>query len=164
MKKAVSFVLCIILIAMSFCFQVNAINDEKFVPYVVDFTLSADIDNFTVDGETNTRASGLINSYGLNLSVTGTTLKITGQTHGSTDVVKCGFKDLTIQRRKSSSYSWEDYYEYGNLYVDATFASLNTTLAVESGYQYRISCKHYAKKNLLMVETISNTSGIVTVS
>ena len=59
-------------------------------------------------------------------------------------------------------YDWEDYYVYGDLYIDAFAANLDTTLIVPPNYQYRISCKHYAKKNWLMVQTIANTSNIVT--
>lgn len=161
MKRFFSFFLCIILIS-TLVVQVNAAEMDAFTPYVVDFVLTTDVVGASDAGD-NTRAS-LIHAYGLDLTKNGNTLHITGQTYGSTEVVKCGFKDLTIQRRKTSDDSWKDYYEYGNVYVDSVLANLNTTLVVESGYQYRISCKHYAKKNLLSVQTIANTSGIVTVS
>lgn len=146
-----------------FSVDVNALDDEEVVPYVVDFAITTDAGVISTD-VSNTRASGLIASYSLTLTKTGTTLNIYGVTQCSPDVVKCGFKNLTIQRRKTSSDSWEDYYEYGNVYRDAVAASLSTTLVVASGYQYRISCKHYAKKSLLSVQTIANTSNIVTVS
>ncbi len=161
MKRIVSFLLCFITILSFFTFSTSAVETENFVPYVVDFTLTSDIETVSAD-ENSTRATGLINSYSLYLTKTGSTLHITGQTYGSTEVVKAGFKDLTIQRRKTSDYEWEDYYEYGNLYADAFFANLDTTLVVEANYQYRISCKHYAKKNWLMVQTVANTSNIVT--
>lgn len=162
MKRFISFLLCLISIVSFFEFNANATNTEEFVPYMVDFTLTTE-DGFD-SNEKNTRVSGLIYSYALNLSKNGTTLHITGLTNCTTEVVKCGFKNLTIQRRKSSSDSWSDYYEYGDVYIESTGANLNTTLVVASGYQYRISCKHYAKKSLLVTQTIANTSGIVTVS
>lgn len=162
MKKFVSLFLSIVLIFSFFAFDTVALSDEAFVPYVVDFTVTTESNDFTID-ENNTRATGLITSYGLNISNSGTTLNISGRTSGSVDVVKCGFKNLTVERRKTSSDSWQDYYEYGNVYRDATVATLTTSLVVESGYQYRVSCKHYAKKSILSVETISNTSNSVTV-
>ena len=146
-----------------FVFDIGAIYEETSIPYVVDFVITTDIDN-TVTDVNNTRATGLIASYSLRLTKSGTTLNIYGVTQCSPDVVKSGFKDLTVQRRKTSDDSWTDYYEYGNIYAEAVAANLSTTLVVESGYQYRISCKHYAKKNLLSTQTISNTSNIVTVS
>ncbi|MEE1322028.1 MAG: hypothetical protein UHM85_10945 [Acutalibacteraceae bacterium] len=161
MKKVVSLTLSIILMFSFFIFDTSALNDEDFVPYVVDFSLTSDFADIA-NNENNTRATGLILSYSIYLTKTGSTLNITGQTHGSMEVVKCGFKDLTVQRRKSSSYDWEDYYEYGNVYADTWMANLDTTLVVPANYQYRITCKHYAKKNLLMVQTVSNTSNIVT--
>lgn len=145
-----------------FALEVNA-EEYSFVPYIIDFSVtSAEVDQSNISD--NTRATGLIYAYGLDLSKSGNTLHITGQTYGFGDVVKAGFKDLTIQRRKTSDDSWKDYYDYGNVYVDGWGANLDTTLVVESGYQYRISCKHYAKKSLLVTQTIANTSGIVTVS
>lgn len=162
MKKYFSLLLCLIIILLLSSIEVIATDDKTAcTPYVVDFSVSSVTDETTNAGD-NARAS-LIHSYSLYLTKTGNTLNITGQTHASGDVVKCGFKDLTIQRRKTSNDSWEDYYEYGNVYADAVAANLNTTLVVESGYQYRISCKHYAKKNILSVQTIANTSNIVNV-
>ena len=163
MRKITSFVLTIVLIGSFFVFNVTAITEEA-TPTVIEFSLTADIEQTLDIQTTDMRATGLILSYGLELRKTGTTLTILGLTDCYLDVVKCGFKDFTIQRRKTSSDSWEDYYEYGNLYIESTAANLETTLVVESGYQYRISCKHYAKKNILSVQTIANTSNIVTVS
>lgn len=163
MKKYISLLLCIVCLFLSLSVDVSALDDGAFAPYIVDFTVITEPDDDVVES-VETRATGLILSYSLHLTKTGTTLNISGLTNASTSVVKCGFKDLTIQRRKTSAYDWEDYYEYGNIYVDSTYANLSTTLVVASGYQYRISCKHYAKKSLLVTQSISNTSGIVTVS
>lgn len=163
MKRIISFLICAVLM-FSFCaINASASETEVFVPYVIDFTITTEISIAEADAM-NSRASGLISSYGLSLTKSGNVLSIEGRTNCSPGVVKCGFKDLTVQRRKTSSDAWKDYYEYGNVYRDATAAGLSTTLAVESGYQYRIYCKHYAKKNIFSVETISNTSNIVTVS
>lgn len=161
MKRCIALMLSLVLMFSFFVFDTSALNGEELTPYVVDFSLTSEIEGVEID-EGSTRATGLIYSYSLYLTKTGSTLHITGQTHGTSEVVKSGFKDLTIQRRKSSAYDWEDYYEYGNVYADAFFANLDTTLVVPANYQYRISCKHYAKKNLIMVETISNVSNIVT--
>ena len=130
---------------------------------VLSFSLTTDADTIE-SGVSDARVTGLIAAYGLSLEKTGTTLKIYGQTLCAPDVVKCGFKDLVIQRRASSDDSWKDYYDYGNVYADTSLANLNTTLSVAAGYQYRISCKHYAKKSLLLTQSISNTSNTVTVS
>lgn len=160
MKKLLSLLLCVVLLLTCGMFQVNAVDEQDFVPYVVDFSLTSPI----FENETgNNRATGLILSYRLDLTVSGTTLRIVAETNGSSDAVRSGFKNFVVQRRKNSSYSWSKYYDYGDLLIDAFAASMSTTLAVESGYQYRISCKHYAKKSLLSTQTISNTSGIVNV-
>lgn len=159
MKRYASLLLCIVLVFSISVFDVSATETNEFIPYVTNFVVTTETNK-----ESNTRATGLIYAYRLTLSQNGTTLNIGGQTSCSIEVVKCGFKDLVIQRRKNSSDSWSNYYDYGNVYVETNSANLSTTLVVESGYQYRISCKHYAKKNLLSTQTISNTSTVVAVS
>lgn len=162
MKRLVSLLLSAIILFGCCTFQTSAINEEDFVPYVIDLSLTSPA--FEKESEVvENRASGLILIYGLEISVTGTTLKIRGETYCITDVVKSGFKNLVVQRKKTTSATWSDYYDYGDLYSDTYSASVNTTLAVESGYQYRVACKHYAKKNLLMTQSISNTSNVVSV-
>lgn len=155
MKRVFSFLLCIV-IAVSFTYlDVCALDSQAVTASAVDVS--------TASADNSARVSGLITSYGLQLSHTGTTLNIYGVTYCIVDVVKCGYKNLTIERRKSSSDSWKDYYEYGDVYSNAASATLSTTLTVERGYQYRISCKHYAKKSLLVTQNVSNVSNIVTV-
>lgn len=163
MKKTIIILMCITLLFSLFAFNAGAENDEEFTPYVIDFVLTSDV-GYIQNTNAETRASGLIQAYSLSLSKSGTTLNIYGETLGTSEVVRTGFKNLVVQRRKTTSDSWEEYYDYGDVYRDAIAAGLSTTLVVERGYQYRISCKHYAKKSLLSTQTVSNTSNIVTVS
>lgn len=159
MKKIISVLFCIVLLSTLLVFNVSANNyEDDYLDIVITET---DKDS---KSDLEPRATGLIYSYSLGLSKSGTTLFISGKTIGTVDAVKTGFKNLVIQRRKTTSDSWETYHDYGNFYRDDGAANLSTTLVVEAGYQYRISCKHYAKKNLLSTQTISNTSNIVTVS
>lgn len=55
-----------------------------------------------------------------------------------------------------------EHTKYGNVYFDSYAATIIRNLPVDPGYQYRVTCKHYAKKNILNTQTISNTSNIVT--
>ncbi len=163
MKRIITTLLSFVMLFSFSTLDISAKDIDYTVPVVLDFVLTTEA-NPDITDETNTRASGLINSYGIGIGVDGTELIISGRTYCTTDVVRCGFKDLMVQRRASSSDSWKDYYEYGNLYREASAASLSTRLEVASGYQYRVTCKHYAKKSLLVTQSISNTSNIVTVS
>lgn len=162
MKRLVSLLLIAFILFTCCVFQTNAINEEKFIPYVIDLSLTSPIYE-NANESTESRATGLIMSYGLEISATGTTIRILGETYCAGSVVKSGFKNLVVQRKKVSSSTWSDYYDYGDLYSDTYAASVNTTLAVESGYEYRVTCKHYAKKNLLVTQSISNTSNVVSV-
>lgn len=161
MKKFFCGLLSVVLVFSFFAFDISAVSEET-APSVIDFTLTS-ADGFS-EASNETRVSGLILSYALSISKSGTSIVIKGKTSGSFDVIKCGFKNLTVERRKDSNSSWTDYYDYGDVYVNSTVSTVNTTLSVASGYQYRVTCKHYAKKSLLSTQTISNVSNIVTVS
>lgn len=106
-------------------------------------------------------ASGLIDSYSIAISRNGNNLIIVGKTQGSTDVTKCGFTKVTVQRRSSSSASWSNYQTYNDLYKDARTYTLSKSLSVPSGYQYRVICTHYAKVNIFSTEKKDNTSNTV---
>lgn len=110
----------------------------------------------------NTRATGLIVGKNLAIAKSGTTLKINGFTEGNTDVVKCGFKEVVIQRRSSSSASWSDYKTYEDLYSESTKYTLNKSLTVATGYQYRVTAIHYAKKSLFSTQKIEVSTGYLT--
>ena len=131
--------------------------------YMSFYSVSAeDTDSALISGA-EPQASGLILMYDLTISKeNSTTLFIEGLTDCRPEVVKCGFKNLKVQRRANSSSSWSDYHDYGNDYLDSWSYEIARPLTVDPGYQYRVTCKHYAKKNLLSTQTISNTSNIVT--
>jgi len=163
MKKIIAVFLCLFVLSSTMTFGVTATDNGENSPIVLDFFLDPNIEANVID-ENDARATGLITSYDLSLSKSGTTLYITGYTYCVSDVKKSGFKNLVVERRKTSSDSWSEYYDYGNVYIETFGATLDTSLVVASGYQYRVSCKHYAKKSLLVTQSVSNTSNIVTVS
>ena len=110
----------------------------------------------------NTRATGLIIRKNLAIAKDGTKLVIKGYTYGSDEVVKCGFKEVVVQRRTNSSSSWSDYKTYEDLYSESTKYTLNKSLTVSTGYQYRVTAIHYAKKSLLSTQKIEVTTGYLT--
>ena len=107
-------------------------------------------------------ATGLIGSYSIGISKNGNTLIIAGKTSCMVEVKKCGFSVLTIQRRTDSSDTWKNYLNYKDLYIDDCAYALAKRLNLASGYQYRVTCTHYAKKNILSVQKIDNVSNTVT--
>lgn len=147
MKK----VLCLI-ISIFMMLPVNAYAMENDVAINESVTLS---DNDMA------RISGLITSYSINISKSGSTLRLVANTTGVTSVTKCGLKELVIQKRNSSTSAWEDYIVFNDLYSNSSAHSYSNSYNVPSSYQYRATCKHYAKKSLLNTQTIDNTSNIV---
>ena len=118
--------------------------------------------NTTHTTEENTRATGLISLYAIAISKSGTnTLNIAGKTTGTYEVVKSGFKEVVIQRRANSSSAWSDYIVYKDIYIDEFAYVLARQITVTTGYQYRVTCVHYAKKNFFSVQKIDNVSNII---
>lgn len=108
------------------------------------------------------RATGLITDYDLAIAKSGTKLVISGYTYGSSDVVKCGFKEIVVQRRTNSSSSWSNYTTYEDLYSESTQYTLKKSLTVATGYQYRVTAIHYAKKSLFSTQKIEVATGYFT--
>lgn len=109
-------------------------------------------------------ATGLITNHSLSISRDSRNLYIYANTKCTSKVVKCGYKEVVIQRRVKGTTSWSTYKKYTDLYKESTSYALTKSIAISSGYQFRVTCKHYAKKNLLSTQTISSTSNIVTYS
>lgn len=159
--KSISF----ILLALVMLVPTTAFAAEEEVPEWQDITMSdEELDEFLAPymvDNTMSRASGLIAAYGIAIQKSGTSLKIAGKTSCVSGVTKCGFTEVIVQRRLRSTDSWSQYTKYTDLYSNTTGYSLTKTISVPSGYQYRISCTHYAKK-ILSTEKIPNISNIVT--
>ena len=111
--------------------------------------------------EINSISSGLIEKHTIAISKGANTLVIAGRTIGIIEVKQSGFTIVTIQRRQNNG-SWCTYKTYNDLLCDGRTYNLSKTITVPSGYQYRVVCTHYAKKNLLSTEKFENTSNIVT--
>ncbi len=108
------------------------------------------------------RATDLITGKNLFIEKSGTTLTIKGHTKGSSEVKKCGFTKVIVQRKKSTATSWSEYKTYKSLYSESNYYNLNKSLTVEKGYQYRVTATHYAKKSLFSTQKIEATTGYLT--
>ena len=167
MKKFLLSVISIVMVVFTLVPTAFAANEQ--LPEWQDLLLTEEEFNAILANNTihtadeNTRATGLISAYAIAISKSGTnTLNIAGKTTGTVDVVKTGFKEVVVQRRANSSASWSDYVTYEDLYWDQVAYVLTKTLTVPTGYQYRVTCIHYAKKNIFSVQKIDNESNIIT--
>ncbi len=108
-------------------------------------------------------STGLISQHDIRIAKQGsTTLLISGYTYGSSDVVKCGFTKVVVQRKKATATSWSNYKTYKDLYSDSTKYNLSKSFTVDKGYQYRVTATHYAKKSLFSTQKIDSTTGYLT--
>ncbi len=107
-------------------------------------------------------ATGLIREHTLTFKKKSTTYSdIRGTTVCYADVVRCGMIDIVIQRRKTSSASWSDYLDLDDKCLDASSCTYSRSIGLPEGYQYRVSWKHYAKKNIFTTEKIPLNSNVV---
>lgn len=105
------------------------------------------------------RATGLILGRDFAIGKNGSSLVMSGYTMGSSETQKVGFKEVIIERRKNSSSSWSEYKVYEDLYSSSTKYTLSKAVTVASGYQYRVTAVHYAKKSLFSTQKITATTG-----
>lgn len=166
MKKILLSVLSIIMVIVTLVPIAFAVDEQ--LPEWQDLILTEEEFNAILANNTihtideDTRATGLIAAYAMAISKSETnTLNIAGKTTGTTDVVKSGFKEVVIQRRANSSSSWTDYITYEDLYIEQIAYVLAKKLTVPTGYQYRVTCIHYAKKNFFSVQKIDNVSNVI---
>lgn len=161
MRKYISIFLTLIMIITSFVpvtvFAADSTEDDAYFTQEEFETL----EHLYAVGIT-TYATGLIIKNNLGIAKDGTTLKITGLTEGSSEVVKCGFTKVVVQRKKSSATSWSNYKTYNDLYSESTKYKLSKSLTVDKGYQYRVTATHYAKKSLLSTQKVGSTTGYLT--
>lgn len=148
--------LCCLTPSCAFAYENKSDNDLKY-----SYT-TYQSDNFVSVEGVSLYSTNLIIKNSINISKDGTKLIITGLTQGTSDVVKCGFTKVIVQRKKSSTNSWSNYKTYEDLYSNSNKYNLNKSLTVESGYQYRVTVTHYAKKSIFSTQKIDSATSYLT--
>ena len=158
MKKYIAIFLATLMIMCCFT-SYTAFADEQTDDNIViseeEFNVLEHIDAVY----TETRATGLITNKRIAIAKNGSNLIISGYTKCLSSVKKCGFKTIKIQRKKSSETSWSTYKTYSSLYAESNTDTLSKSVTVPSGYQYRVTATHYAKKSLFSTQSIDATTG-----
>ena len=111
--------------------------------------------------DTEVKATGLITDKRIAITRENNTLKIVGEITCSTDVIKCGFKEVVVQRRHDDTSAWSDVVTETDIYADSYEHTLSKQLAANPNFQYRVKCTFYAKKNIFSTQTITSYSNIV---
>lgn len=165
MKKLLKTVLVVLLcITSAFSFNSFAADGDKVQWYDVDLTEGEMQEILDLNSQNNisTRATDLILAYNVGINREGSTLYLVAKMVCDTDVVKCGFKKIVIQRRASTSSSWTTYVTYEDLYNENCAHAISRAISIPFDYQYRAVCTFYAKKNILVTQKIELNSNIVT--
>lgn len=149
LKKAICVIFAVLMLLPA---NISALASDEYAPEAVE-AQSGDM----------ARISGLIATYYIGVSGSGSTLSIGAKIGCKPEVVKCGFKDITIQKRKSSTDSWANYFSYKDIYIDSSSYTYTKTPTVPTGYQYRAICTFYAKKNILSTQSFEVTSNTVAI-
>lgn len=146
-KKAICVIFAVLMLLPA---NISAMASEEYAPETVE-----------AQSDDMARISGLIVTYYIGISGSGVNLSFVAKIGCKPEVVKCGFKEIMIQKRKSSTDSWENYFSYKEKYTDGSSYTYAQTPTITKGYQYRATCKFYAKKSLLSTQTIEATSNVV---
>lgn len=161
MKKVIS-ILLIILSAVSM-FSVNTFAKDILAEQTLiikDDIIEEVYGLYNTDNNTgqNIRATGLITSKSLKLSKTSDKLVITAKTSCASDVEKCGFTYIKLQRLINGT--WTDYttYCYYDQYAESTTKTFSKSISAPTGYTYRAICEHYAEKTKLLILKDKETS------
>ena len=165
MKKFLKVVLSVVFCLSSIC-PINsfAVNEENIQWYENNFTEEKIQQILDQNPQNNVaeRATGLIKFYNVAIAKDGSYLAMVARVICDGEVVKCGFKKIVLQQRATTSSSWKNCLTLEKIYDDNFGYTIGRTFAVNSGYQYRVVCTFYAKKNLLVTEKIEHTSNVVT--
>ncbi len=164
MRKAIRSVLVFVLCLISL-FNFHAFALEKNDVEVKDIVLSQEEFNaILAKGYIYTRperAKGLIDLAGIGINNDYKLLQLVAAVTCDMSVVKCGFEDIIVQRRASSSSSWTTYHTFDDEYSDFYTHSIIKAVTTQTGYEYRAICTCYAKKNIFSVERLYVESNII---
>lgn len=154
LKKTISVFLALISVVCSFAISAFATEHSNTTDSYTAVKILETV-NGIYDSE-NER--GLIITKRLSLSKTSTQLFISATTTGSTEVTKCGFTYIKLQRLINGT--WTDYstYCYYDQYNNSTTKTFSKYVSAPKGYTYRIICEHYAEKPRLVFWITSETS------
>ena len=162
MKKIKSVLIIILCFISIFSFQAFAF--EKNDIEVSDIVLTqSEMNEILTLGNTyisDERASGLIFSATAAINNDYKLLQFVGTMICTPEVVKCGFEDIVVQRRSSSSAAWTHYYTFDDSYGDTNAHTVIKAVTTNTGYEYRVTCTLYAKKNIFSVERRDMVSNI----
>lgn len=111
--------------------------------------------------DTEVKATGLITDKRIAITRENNTLKIAGRINCTTDVIKCGFKEVVVQRCPNGTSAWSDVVTETDIYADSNEHSLSKQIAANPNFQYRVKCTFYAKKNIFSTQTITSYSNEV---
>ena len=158
MKKLISLLLAVFMLIMpSFCAFAEVDGEDSSDDFYMSYEDFMKLEHVEApDSDISTYASGLITGKTLALAKDGDFLYIRGTTHGTEQVKKCGFTYIKLQQYKNGS--WIDYRIYEDLYDNSVSCTVTRYLAAAKGYKYRLVAQHYAKKNILSIEKIDNTT------
>lgn len=164
MQKRIKSVFIVVLCFVSI-FPSQAFALEKNDIEVSNIVLSQEeINEILALGNTYTpdeRATGLILTATAAINDNYKLLQFVGHISCVENVVKCGFENIVVQRRVSSSASWTDYYTFDDSYSDDSYHNVVKAVTTNTGYEYRVVCNLYAKKNFFSVQRIDMVSNII---
>lgn len=135
-----------------FTVDVSAVSTQKDI---------INVNELSSNPENSARVTGLIDSYYIGVNRSGDYMHLLAKVNCIYDVVKCGFKEIKIYRKVTGTTNWTFVRSYEDLYRDGCAHSVGIELQILPNFDYRATCIHYAKKNILMTQTIDDYSNVI---
>ncbi len=164
MKKIISILAAVITVFSFFSFNAYAQTPEINQESVMDLNVDAVYGIYDADiiSDVSPAASNLITSKSLSLRKSGNILILSATTKGNTNVTKCGFTYIKVQRLINNVWTDFNTFCYKDQYSDSNTMTFTSNVYGPKGYSYRAICEHYAEKKILLVLKSKETSYNVT--
>lgn len=152
MKKIISILAAVITAFSFFAFNAYAqtpeINSEAVIDYDTDIAYG--IYNTDLNSDISTKAKSLIVTKYISITKSENYLELYAKTLGTSEVTKCGFTYIKVQRLINNT--WTDFgtYCYKDQYSDSNMNVFKVNVYGPKGYTYRAICEHYAEKRTLL--------------
>lgn len=96
-------------------------------------------------------ATGLITGNTIRLTKTSSGLQITATTTAISEVTKCGFTYIKLQRWLNGRWADHLTFTYTDQYSNSNSMTFTKIATPEKGHTYRVVCEHYAEKRKLLI-------------
>lgn len=150
LKKITAIILTLVSLFSILAFPASAANAESELTEEVQAVEFVTGLYDTVEG-VQPLATGLIIGNTIRLTKTSSGLEIKATTKAISEVTKCGFTYIKLQRWLNGRWADHLTFSYTDQYSNSNSMTFTKIATPEKGHTYRVVCEHYAEKRKLLI-------------